>query len=86
MVISDLAAKKICVTTVQKQGGKLSIPRFNSASPGFGGFKIPVIRDIHLNMLFQKLVRCLHDQNTFKMFPTSPYVQHSGELEGGEFR
>lgn len=83
LVISDLAAKSICVTTVRKQGGKLSIPKFNNASPGFGGFKIPVIRDIHLNTLFQKLVRCLHDQNTCRMFLTSPHVlQHSGEFEG----
>lgn len=37
LVISDLAARNICVTTVRKCEGKVSMPRFNRANPGFGG-------------------------------------------------
>lgn len=82
LVINDLATSKICVTTVRKQGGKVTIPRFNSAILGLGGDRTPVIHEIYLNTLPQKLVRCLQDQNMCKMLPTAPQsLQHSGEME-----
>lgn len=66
--------------TVQKLGGNASMPRFSRATPGAGRVKIPAIEEIFRNILCQKLVRCLQDQNICMMFPTSPQpLQHRGE-------
>ena len=55
--------------------------KLSRARSGPGRVIIPVIEDMHLNTLFQKLVKCLHFQKTCIMLPTSPHpLQHRGEL------
>lgn len=81
--ISIRVSSNMCVVTALCSGGNLSIPMLRIAKAGFGSTKIPVVDEISLKILFQRLVMLGHSHSVCSRLPICPqFLQHIGDVSG----
>lgn len=83
LAMTSLAVIRVWAMITLRGVGKESIPKSKRAKAGFGSKVVSHISASVENILFQKLVKDLHDQKVWSRVPFWPqFLQQSGDWEG----